>query len=221
MKKIVSLILVVLMVVALGAFSASADTVKVGLITLHDENSTYDNNFIVATTEACAKMGAELVVKTGVSEGEDCYEVACDLADDGCDIVFADSFGHEDYMIRAAKEYPDVQFLHATGYQAQIVNLDNFHDAFASIYEGRFLAGVAAGLKLQEMIDNGVLTDANYDENGNIKLGYVGAYTYAEVVSGYTSWFLGVRSVVPNVAMKVTFTGSWYDETAEIGRAHV
>ena len=215
MKKIVSLLLVVVMVVAFGAFNASADTIKVGLITLHDENSTYDNNFIVATTEACAKMGAELVVKTGVSEGEDCYEVACDLADDGCDIVFADSFGHEDYMIRAAKEYPDVQFLHATGYQAQLVNLDNFHDAFASIYEGRYLAGVAAGLKLQEMINNGVLTDANYDEDGNVKLGYVGAYTYAEVVSGYTSWFLGVRSVVPNVAMKVTFTGSWYDETAE------
>ena len=95
------------------------------------------------------------------------------------------------------------------------MNLDNFHDAFASIYEGRYLAGVAAGLKLQEMINNGVLTDANYDEDGNVKLGYVGAYTYAEVVSGYTSWFLGVRSVVPNVAMKVTFTGSWYDETAE------
>ena len=137
MKKIISLLLVLVMVVALGAFSASADAVKVGLITLHDENSTYDNNFITATQEACAKMGAELVIKTGVSEGEDCYEVACDLADDGCDIVFADSFGHEDYMIRAAKEYPEVQFLHATGYQAQIVNLDNFHDAFASIYEGR------------------------------------------------------------------------------------
>ena len=181
MKKIVSLLLVLVMVVSLGAFSAAAEgTVKVGLITLHDENSTYDNNFIVATQEACAKMGAELVIKTGVSEGEDCYEVACDLADDGCDIVFADSFGHEDYMIRAAKEYPEVQFLHATGYQAQIVNLDNFHDAFASIYEGRYLAGVAAGLKLQEMIDNGVLTDANYDENGNVKVGYVGAYTYAE-----------------------------------------
>ena len=216
MKKLVSLLLVLVMVVALGAFSASADdTIKVGLITLHDENSTYDNNFITATQEACANMGAELVIKTGVSEGEDCYEVACDLADDGCDIVFADSFGHEDYMIRAAKEYPDVEFLHATGFQAATYNLANFHNAFASIYEGRYLAGVAAGLKLQEMIDNGVLTDANYDEAGNVKVGYVGAYTYAEVISGYTSWFLGVRSVVPNTSMKVTFTGSWYDETAE------
>ena len=215
MKKLAALLLALVMVVSLGAFASADDTIKVGLITLHDENSTYDNNFITATQEACAKMGAELVIKTGVSEGEDCYEVACDLADDGCDIVFADSFGHEDYMIRAEKEYPEVQFLHATGYQAQLVNLDNFHDAFASIYEGRYLAGVAAGLKLQEMIDNGVLTEANYDENGNVKVGYIGAYTYAEVISGYSSWFLGVRSVVPNTSMKVTFTGSWYDETAE------
>ena len=216
MKKILALLIAVMMIASLCAVSASAEgTVKFGLITLHDENSTYDKNFITAAQEACEKMGVELVVKTGVSEGEDCYEEACNLADDGCNVIFADSFGHEDYMIRAAKEYPEVQFLHATGYQAQLVNLTNFHNAFASIYEGRYLAGVAAGLKLQEIIANNGLTEANYDENGNVKVGYVGAYTYAEVISGYTSWFLGVRSVVPNVAMKVTFTGSWYDETAE------
>ena len=216
MKKILALLIAVMMIASLCAVSASAEgTVKFGLITLHDENSTYDKNFITAAQEACEKMGVELVVKTGVSEGEDCYEEACNLADDGCNVIFADSFGHEDYMIRAAKEYPEVQFLHATGYQAQIVNLPNFHNAFASIYEGRYLAGVAAGLKLQEIIANNGLTEANYDEDGNVKIGYVGAYTYAEVISGYTSWFLGVRSVVPNVAMKVTFTGSWYDETAE------
>ncbi|MCQ2558682.1 MAG: BMP family ABC transporter substrate-binding protein, partial [Oscillospiraceae bacterium] len=158
---------------------------------------------------------AEFIVKSGFEEDQTCYEAACDLADAGCDIVMADSFGHEPYIIQAAKEYPNVQFLHATGYQASIEQLDNFHDAFAAIYEGRYLAGVAAGLKLQEMIDADVLTEANYDADGNIKVGYIGAFTYAEVVSGYTSWFLGVRSVVPTVAMQVTFTGSWYDETAE------
>ncbi len=219
MKKILALALVLVMVFALCATSAVADNsasgIKFGLITLHDENSTYDNNFITAAQEACAAMGAELVIKTGIPEGQECYEAACDLADDGCDIIFADSFGHEDYIIQAAREYPEVQFLHATGYQAQIVCMPNFSDAFASIYQGRYLAGVAAGLKLQEMINNGELTDANYDENGNVKVGYIGAFTYAEVVSGYTSWFLGVRSVVENVAMQVTFTGSWYDETAE------
>lgn len=218
MKKILALVLALTMVFALcvsGTAAVADDTIKFGLITLHDENSTYDNNFITAAQIACEKMGAELIVKTGVSEGEDCYETACDLADEGCQIIFADSFGHEDYMIQAAKDYPEVQFLHATGYQAAIEQMDNFHDAFAAIYEGRYLAGVAAGLKLQEMLANGVITEANYDEDGNIKLGYVGAFTYAEVVSGYSSWFLGVRSVVPNVAMQVTFTGSWYDETAE------
>ena len=117
MKKILALLIAVMMIASLCAVSASAEgTVKFGLITLHDENSTYDKNFITAAQEACEKMGVELVVKTGVSEGEDCYEEACNLADDGCNVIFADSFGHEDYMIRAAKEYPEVQFLHATGY---------------------------------------------------------------------------------------------------------
>ena len=219
MKKILALLLAFVMVFALCACGSTAyadDTqkVKFGLITLHDENSTYDANFINSANEAVenlAKEGidVELVLKTGVPEGEDCYEVACDLADDDVQIMLADSFGHEDYIIKAAKEYPDVEFLHATGYQAQIVNLPNFHDGFAAIYEGRYLAGVAAGLKLQEMIDNGEV-DAE-----NVKVGYVGAYTYAEVISGYTSWFLGVRSIVPTVTMEVTFTGSWYDETLE------
>ena len=129
--------------------------------------------------------------------------------DSGCNVVFADSFGHEDYMIQAAKEFPDVQFCHSTGTKAHTEGLDNYHNAFASIYEGRYLAGVAAGLKLNEMIENGDITE---DE---AKIGYVGAYTYAEVVSGYTSFFLGARSICPTATMEVTFTGSWYDETAE------
>ncbi len=132
-----------------------------------------------------------------------------ELADAGCNVIFADSFGHEDFMIQAAKEFPEVQFCHATGTKAHTEGLANYHNAFASIYEGRYLAGVAAGLKLNEMIANGEFTE---DE---AKIGYVGAFTYAEVVSGYTSFFLGARSVCPTATMEVTFTGSWYDETAE------
>ena len=193
----------------LTAFAGDAD-LKVGFITLHDENSTYDLNFINGAKEACETLGiTDYVIKTNVPEGQECYEAAADLADSGCDIIFADSFGHEDYMIQAAKEFPDVEFCHSTGTKAHTEGLDNFHNAFASIYEGRFLAGVAAGLKLNEMIDNGEITE---DET---KIGYVGAFTYAEVVSGYTSFFLGVRSVCPSAEMEVTFTGSWYDETAE------
>ena len=182
---------------------------KVGFITLHDENSTYDLNFINAAKEACETLGVEYTLITNVPEGQECYDKAAELADAGCNIIFADSFGHEDYMIHAAKEFPNVQFCHSTGTKAHTEGLSNYHNAFASIYEGRYLAGVAAGMKLNEMIENGEFTA---DE---AKMGYVGAFTYAEVISGYTSFFLGARSVCPTVTMEVTFTGSWYDETAE------
>ena len=211
MKKILSLLLAVVMVMGLCAVSAAAETsdVKVGFIFLHDENSTYDLNFMNAAKEACEKLGVEYVMKTNIPEGQECYEAAADLADSGCDIVFADSFGHEDYLIEAANELPEVQFCHATGTKAHTEGLANYHNAFASIYEGRYLAGVAAGLKLNEMIEAGKFTAEE------AKMGYVGAYTYAEVVSGYTSFYLGAKSVCPSVTMDVTFTGSWYDETAE------
>ena len=189
--------------------TAAVTNVKAGFIFLHDENSTYDLNFMNAAKEACEKLGIEYMTKTNIPEGQECYDAACELADAGCNFIFADSFGHEDYIIEAAKEYPEVQFSHATGTKAHTEGLDNFHNAFASIYDGRYLAGIAAGMKLNEMIENGEITE------DQAKMGYVGAYTYAEVISGYTSYFLGARSVCPSATMEVTFTGSWYDETAE------
>lgn len=211
MKKVLSIALVLAMVLGVFAVGAAADAsnVKVGFIFLHDENSTYDLNFMNAAKEACEKLGVEYVTRTNIPEGNECYEAAAELADDGCNIVFADSFGHEDYMIEAAKEFPDVQFCHSTGTKAHTEGLANYHNAFASIYEGRYLAGVAAGMKLNEMIEAGEFTAEE------AKMGYVGAFTYAEVVSGYTSFYLGAKSVCPSVTMEVTFTGSWYDETAE------
>ena len=233
MKKFLAMILALAMVFALcacGSSSAPAEStapaeesaapaeesaasdIKVGFIFLHDENSTYDLNFINGAKEACAALGLsedQFIFRTNIPEGQECYDAAAELADAGCSIVFADSFGHEDYMIQAAKEFPEVQFCHATGTKAHTEGLDNFHNAFASIYEGRYLAGIAAGLKLNEMIENGEFTAEE------AKIGYVGAFTYAEVVSGYTSFFLGARSVCPTATMEVTFTGSWYDETAE------
>jgi len=191
---------------------ADVSGLKVGFIFLHDENSTYDLNFINAAKQAAFDLGLsddQIVLKTNVPEGQECYDTAADLADSGCNIVFADSFGHEDFMIQAAQEYPDVQFCHSTGTKAHTEGLDNYHNAFASIYEGRYLAGVAAGLKLNQMIKDGKITE------DQAKIGYVGAYTYAEVISGYTSFFLGARSECPSATMEVTFTGSWYDETAE------
>ena len=226
MKKFLAMLLALVMALSLvacgekkddtqgnGDGDATAAKVKVGFITLHDENSTYDKNFIDAAKEACANLGLveneDYFIKTNVGETEQCAEVAADLVDAGCNIIFADSFGHEPYMIEVAKANPEVQFCHSTGTRAHTEGLANYHNAFASIYEGRYLAGIAAGLKLNEMIEAGKFTA---DE---AKMGYVGAFTYAEVVSGYTSFYLGAKSVCPTVTMDVTFTGSWYDETLE------
>lgn len=192
--------------------SSKAKNIKVGLICLHDENSTYDLNFINSIQEAKKQLGLsddQVIIKKNIPESNECREAAFDLADRGCNIIFADSFGHEPYILEAAEKYPDVQFCHSTGTLAHTEKKSNFHDAFSSIYEGRYLAGIAAGMKLNEMIESGKITAEK------AVIGYVGAYTYAEVISGYTSFYLGAKSVCPSVTMKVQFTGSWYDETAE------
>ena len=197
-----------------GDAPTGGDKIKVGLICLHDENSTYDLNFINGFKEACKGLeigeeGQDFLIKTNVPESNECLEAASELADAGCKIIFADSFGHEDYMIQAAKDFPEVQFCHATGTKAHTEGLPNYHNAFAAIYQGRYLAGVAAGMKLKEMIDAGKITA------DKAKMGYVGAFTSAEVISGFTSFFLGAKSIVPEVTMDVTFTGSWYDQALE------
>ena len=197
----------------------AGSAVKVGLICLHDSTSTYDKNFIDALGQAAKSLGARVdgdpIIKTGVNEDQSCFNAARDLVKQGCNVIFADSFGHEEFMLKAAKKWPQVQFCHATGTQALTAKQANYHNAFASIYEGRYLAGYAAGLKLQKMVAGNQLKENNTDADGNIKLGYVGAWQYAEVISGFTSWYLGVKAVVPNVVMDVTFTKSWYDEKGE------
>lgn len=246
MKKILSLILVLAMVLALGAMFTSCgeseqsttlapvakDSIKIGLITLHDENSTYDKNFLDAMDRAVANLGLkadQLIVKKNIAESDDCYQAAVELVDAGCNVIFADSFGHEDFIMKAAAEYPNVQFCHATGTKAHTSTLSNYHNAFASIYEGRFMAGIVGGIKLAELESLNKITAANKDANGNIKTGYVGAFPYAEVISGYTSYFLGVKAgyAMANgnfdeedirdakVVMEVKYTNSWYDEAAE------
>ena len=197
MKKILALVLVLVMALCMATTVSVADgiakeDIKLGVILLHDEDSTYDNNFIIGVKDAAAKLGLsedQVIIKRNIGESNDCYETALDLADEGCQIVFADSFGHESFMQQAAQEKPEVDFCHATGTNAHVVGLPNFHNAFAAIYEGRYLAGVAAGLKLNEIKEAGKL-------KGEVPMmGYVGAFTYAEVVSGYTSFYLGAKSV--------------------------
>ena len=225
MKRILSVILVAVMLLSCFALASceekkneeggAASDFKLGVICLHDEKSTYDLNFIEAVQRAAKDLGLkdeQIVIKKNIPEGNECYDAAADLVDEGCKVVFANSFGHESYLLKAAKEFKDVQFCHATGTMAHTEKLANFHNAFASIYEGRYLVGIAAGLKLKEMMaaDSTIVP----------KIGYVGAFTYAEVISGYTSFYLGVKEIVPEVKMEVQFTGSWYDEIEEKNAAN-
>ena len=217
MKKLASLALILaLVLVGMFAGTASAeltkDTIKVGLILLHDENIGYDEIHLNGFMDMVNNLGLtedQYIIKYNTPENEECYDAAVDLAEAGCDIIFADSFGHESYMLLAASEYPDIQFCHATGYQAATSGLTNMHNFFSSVYESRYVSGVVAGLKLNELIDKGEFTAEE------AVMGYVGAYPYAEVISGYTAFYLGARSVCPSVTMKVQYTNSWADMAME------
>ncbi len=217
MKKLVSLALILtLVLVGMFAGTASAevtkDTIKVGLILLHDENIGYDEIHLNGFMDMVKNLGLtedQYVIKYNIPENELCYDAAVDLAEAGCNIIFADSFGHESYMLQAATEYPNIQFCHATGYQAATSGLKNMHNFFSAVYESRYVSGVVAGLKLNEQIEKGEFTA---DE---AVMGYVGAYPYAEVISGYTAFYLGARSVCPSVTMKVQYTNSWADMAME------
>ncbi|MBR1676911.1 MAG: BMP family ABC transporter substrate-binding protein [Clostridia bacterium] len=217
MKKLLTLLLSLTLAIGVFAACGGEKDPVVALITLHDESSTYDANFINAFKAACEAKGLKKsqykIVSNIPEEGDDCYTEAANFAKKGYKAVFADSFGHEANMIKAAKEYTDVQFCHATGTKAHTENLANYHNAFASIYEGRYLAGVAAGIKLNAMIAAGEFTAEE------AKIGYVGAFPYAEVISGYTSFYLGAKSVCPTVTMTVRFTNSWYALEAEYSTA--
>ena len=192
--------------------SADASNLKIGVIYVGDENEGYTAAHMAGIDEMMEEYGLsedQVIEKTNIGEDESCYDAAADLAEAGCDIIFATSFGHEDYMVRAAKEYPDVEFCHATGYQAASSGLSNMHNYFDNIYEARYVSGVAAGMKIKEMIDQGKITE------DQALIGYVGAYPYAEVISGYTAFYLGAKSIVDGVKMEVSYTNSWADPSLE------
>ena len=188
---------------------------KIGVILLHNDQIGYDAAHIEGVKAAQAALGLadeQILWKYDIPENEKCYDATVDLAEQGCDIIFADSFGHESYLFQAAAEYPDITFCHATGTSAHSSELTNVHNYFTKIYESRYVSGVVAGMKLKELMDKGEVTDPH--------IGYVGAYPYAEVKSGYTAFFLGVQAIVPEAYMDVMYTNSWADQTAEADAAN-
>ncbi len=232
MKKILTLVLVVLMSLSVFAGCSSdtesggdetETTLKIGIILVGDENEGYTYAHIEGIRDAVEALGLsddQILWKYSVGEDQSCYDAAVDLVESGCTAVFSNSYGHQSFMQQAAAEYPDVTFVSCTGDTAAISGLDNFKNAFTCVYESRYVSGVVAGMKLAEMVANDEIPAESYDADGNIKIGYVGAYTYAEVISGFTAFYLGVKSVIDNVALIVTYTGSWFDITAEAEAAN-
>ena len=218
MKKSIALVLA-LAVMTSGLFAAKKDkkskktpAFKVGVIYIGDENEGYTEAHMKGVAEMKKALGlsdSQVIEKKGIPESEKAYDAAVDLAEQGCTYIIATSFGHESYLIQAAKEYPKIVFAHATGYQAAMSGLKNIHNFMPSIYQARYVSGIVAGLKLNEMIASKKI------KASEAKIGYVGAYPYAEVVSGYTSFFLGARSVCPSATMEVRYTNSWADMSLE------
>jgi len=222
MKKILSLVLVACMMLSVMLFtscdSAANGDLKIGVILIGDENEGYSFAHIDGIQKAAKAVGlsdSQIIWKYKILEDEGCADAINDLIDQGCTYIFSNSYGHQSYMQQAATENPDINFIAMTGDTAAASELENFSNAFTSVYESRYVSGVVAGMKIAELVEQGKLTDANYTADGKVKIGYVGAYPYAEVVSGYTAFFLGIRSVYEDVAMEVTYTNSWFTLTGE------
>lgn len=223
MKKVIAILLMLTMVFSFAACGGddadnAGSDLKIGVILVGDENEGYTYAHMEGIKTAAKNLGIaddQIIWKYSVAEDESCFDAAADLADAGCTAIFSNSYGHQSYMVQAAEEYPDVQFVSMTGDTAAVCGLDNMHNAFTKVYESRYVSGIVAGMKLAELIENNEVPATGIDADGNYKIGYVGAYPYAEVVSGYTAFYLGIKSVVENVAMEVTYTNSWFDIAAE------
>lgn len=228
MKKLVSLLLICTMVLAFGACGKTETDgdFKIGVILIGDDTEGYTAAHMNGIKEAAKTLGiadSNIIWKYKVTEDSRCYDAAADLVASGCKLIFSNSYGHQTFMVQAAEQFSDVTFVSMTGDFAAICGSSNLKNAFTKVYESRYVSGVVAGLKLKELVESGTLTAAaqadSFDANGNIKVGYVGAYDYAEVVSGYTAFYLGIRSIMPNVVMEVKYTNSWFDIDKEAAAA--
>ena len=199
----------------------SGKSLIVGAIMVGDETEGYTKahmDGINAAVDFLATKGATVSVVWKKSVGEDatCATACQDVIDNGhATLVVTNSYGHQFAIGDTIDANPSVTFVSMTGDLAATSGKANWKNAFTDIYQSRYVSGVAAGLKLKQLVEDGMIADNNKDENGNIKIGYVGAFPYAEVVSGYTAFYLGIKSVVSNVVMSVKYTNSWFDFNAE------
>ena len=222
MKKFLALILALVMALSLvacgGNNNETPDTpddgdgtaLKVGVILVGDENEGYTYAHIEGIRKAmtaCGLTDDNMVWCYNIPENEECYDKCIECVEQGCNLIITNSYSHQSYTQQAAEENPDVEFVAMTGDTAMKSGLANFHNAFNMTFESRYVSGIVAGMKLKELMDAGLVTDPY--------IGYVGAYPYAEVVSGYTGFFLGIKSIVPDAHMDVQYTNSWFNQQEE------
>ena len=228
-KKFAALALAAMMLFTFATLfagcSGSAADLKIGCIMVGDETEGYTKAHMDGIKDAAKSLGIadnQIIWKYKIEETSDCLDAATDLVGQGCTVIISNSYGHQTYMAQAAEQFPDVTFVSMTGDFASISGLKNLKNGFTKVYESRYVSGVVAGMKLAELIADGKVskTATPYAYDGdNVKIGYVGAFNYAEVVSGYTAFFLGIRSIVPNVTMEVNYTNSWFDIDKEAAAA--
>ena len=228
MKKLLSVLFAFLLLFSVVGCSSGNETAddttgndstkpyKVGMVCIGDTKEGYTSAHVDGLNAAAEKLGFEVVYKYNAGDGGELVQSALeDLVEEECDLIISNSYGHQSNTQDVASNNPDIMFVASTGDTAAASGLDNFANAFPSTYESRYVAGVVGGMKVNELIENNKLTADNYDENGNVKLGYVSAFPYAECVSGFTAFYLGVKSVVENVVMYVTYSNDWGDANLE------
>ena len=185
------------------------ENLTVGFIYDNDEIIPYTYNFMLAKNELEKEYGdrVKVYVKSNVLDTV-MEEPVRDLAQDGCDIIFTNTYSTQ--FKQLALQYPDIQFCQ-TSFSTEDTSFSpaNYHTFNGLIYQGRYVSGVAAGMKLRQLIDEGVLTTEQ------AIVGCVGAFPSAEVISGYTAFLLGVRSIVPEATMRVIYTGTWNSYSKE------
>ncbi len=214
MKKLLALLMSAVMLLSVAgcggteAGGTTKDTIKVGVIHIGDpaDGSGYSYTHDLGIQEMQESLGLkddQIVRKINIPDDDSAATKTAieDCIAEGCTIIFGTSYGYMDTMESLAAEYPDVYFSHGTGYKS---NETNFNNYFGRIYQARYLAGIAAGLK--------TTTD---------KIGYVSAYgtELAETCSGINAFALGVQAVNPDAVVYVKTLSSWFDPANETAYA--
>ena len=217
MKKIFlpTVIICVLVLAALSFITGFWDNApkinvtRVGFVYSEDESTPYTANFVKAQRALEDEYGdrVQVMVKSNVLNRES-EQPMRELIRGGARILFINM--DTDIPITLAREFPDVQFCQVSLPSISMEGTpENYHTFNGEIYQARYISGIAAGMKLRQLLDSGALLPQD------ALVGYIGANASTEVISGYTAFLLGVRSVAPEATMRVRYTGSWSNYAAE------